>query len=1132
MGQQLLTSQSPSVPLFDNPWMMSECSLDQHNDQNPLNAQNLLTPKPNNSLEGGSGWSFDGMTSSILGPSMTPFERLASPTLALSFNSIEDYQLVTSKPQSSPWVAPLDDFWNLTRFNADDCSSGFLQWSPSKTSPLYLQESSIETDISLPSSSAIGSGRLSVFGQQSFGLRNQWLQSLPSAKLEAFLGDQSMTWTSKSNSVLKTSLSGILTLMSLSNILNKSVETTAGHVNQVKTTFQMLSDLIPSTAGAVISEQQITDTSIIKMMFLSIMNGFAGMNHLPIDSLLPCLRRLGIFKPLFQQCLLGPRSPAKRSFIDSLFKASIYAEDEEMVHMILQHNLVDVNNTTYVCEGRRCTPVEKAASLRALNIIRILANHGAGVNPIDLYPIHPHYDGNCHGALELLLCTFTRPAPEDPSLELLNTIRLLVAKGCKVRARRLNDIAKSFPTDEVLSLLSQAISLADHRKFFERQPQPFGRAEMIETATLPEENTSLSIMRNMIKFCQSHGGSCFAEFADVTEEAAVEAARRGRLEVIELIIEYAKSTDLILSAAISSRNPDLVQFLLSCKPNLNPPARSYRHELLGDGFEREIDQCIPTTPFAEAIRTGDSELIRLLESAGCGTFCSLTDHGRLEAAILAVVEGADIPRLRRLLSIASLTKVKLRLSRRALSLALIHGHEGVAQILIEYGTQLDLQVLDIALNKRNSRIVAAILATDLSPDFQYCSPTKAALEWADPSMLQSLLYIMPDISLSSRRYEPLDATMAEFCLHCMDSNNFDLFRFFVESTSDPKKDWNGCLAMAVRKGHRTMASYLLQKGANLSHPSVIAAAIPDRPDMLSFLFGNAMQDWKQASSPQKCVGAQVLLSLMTEDTESAEAKVLDQLLEIGAVNLVVPERITTEEPKEYFSTCVTPLGLAILGKSNCCNTNLSAINKFLKAGADPNGLARLETVPYRRVTALMAALETGRRDIVSLVIDRGADVNLQPHLSLRRTPLQYAAELGDLDMIRLLLEHGADVNSPPAFQGGGTALQFAAISGNCNIIAELLEHGASLDIPPSKIDGRWPLEGAAEHGRLDMIQLLWNARELSPGNVGFAKRQCLRAMDFARENQHSGCQDLVAELSGLSVEMLDTEDYGVPWLAY
>jgi ankyrin repeat protein len=296
--------------------------------------------------------------------------------------------------------------------------------------------------------------------------------------------------------------------------------------------------------------------------------------------------------------------------------------------------------------------------------------------------------------------------------------------------------------------------------------------------------------------------------------------------------------------------------------------------------------------------------------------------------------------------------------------------------------------------------------------------------------------------------------------------------------------------------------------------------------MLQLLFG---EDRKQRASP-KCIGAHILKFVMAEQPGNAE--VLNSLLDRGLVNLIAPEAcdfnftLTNGE-------MLTPLGLAIIGFKGHCETNLVAVDQLLQAGSDPNRTARLLTAGARvSETGLMLAIETGREDVVQLLLRNKADVNKKPFLTIKRTPLQYAAELGNLDMARLLLRYDADVNCEPAIRSGGTALQLAAISGNCNLAEELLKRGAQLHALPSKVNGRWPLEGAAEHGRLDMIEFLWNAKGISLDGAGFQRRQCLRAMDFARSNGHLGCRDLVADLSRISVDTLGLEDYGVPWLAY
>lgn len=112
-------------------------------------------------------------------------------------------------------------------------------------------------------------------------------------------------------------------------------------------------------------------------------------------------------------------------------------------------------------------------------------------------------------------------------------------------------------------------------------------------------------------------------------------------------------------------------------------------------------------------------------------------------------------------------------------------------------------------------------------------------------------------------------------------------------------------------------------------------------------------------------------------------------------------------------------------------------------------------------TLLLVAIATDQLDMVQLLIDRGANVNLPAKRGVKRTPLQKAAEVGSRPIIQLL-DHGAEINAAPAERGGGTALQLACTGGYIGIVELLLKHGADIAAPASKVDGRSPIEGAAE----------------------------------------------------------------------
>jgi ankyrin repeat protein len=549
---------------------------------------------------------------------------------------------------------------------------------------------------------------------------------------------------------------------------------------------------------------------------------------------------------------------------------------------------------------------------------------------------------------------------------------------------------------------------------------------------------------------------------------------------------------------------------------------------------------VPTTPLAEAVRTGNADLITVFEKSGVSNTPMTED--RLEALVLAAAEAGNMPYMERLLKIACSSSHKYRPHSLAVSLALEYGHDEVAESLLSAGAEVSDTVtswrrlikdggyhdvvspLGVALiQKRDPALVRAILSADI--ERIYGRDMADVASWFDMSILSAIAFAFPDLPLGDRFVNKL-LPVGVICERCMETHNLPFFKILLEFVPIPASSLGECLEIAIRAGHSEMVDLLLQMGVSPFNSRVLKAAIPKRTQMLQLLFG---EDRKQRTSP-KCIGAHILKFVMTEQPGNAE--VLNSLLDRGLVNLIAPEACDSD----YSLTngeMLTPLGLAIVGFKGHCKTNFVAVDQFLQAGSDPNGTARLLTVGARiSQTALMLALETGREDVVQLLLRNKADVNKKPFLCIKRTPLQYAAELGNLDMVRLLLRYDADVNCEPAIRSGGTALQLAAISGNCNLAQELLKRGAQLHALPSKVNGRWPLEGAAEHGRLDMIEFLWNARGISLDGAGFQRRQCLRAMDFARSNGHLGCRDLVAELSGISVDTLDLEDYGAPWLAY
>jgi ankyrin repeat protein len=89
-------------------------------------------------------------------------------------------------------------------------------------------------------------------------------------------------------------------------------------------------------------------------------------------------------------------------------------------------------------------------------------------------------------------------------------------------------------------------------------------------------------------------------------------------------------------------------------------------------------------------------------------------------------------------------------------------------------------------------------------------------------------------------------------------------------------------------------------------------------------------------------------------------------------------------------------------------------------------------------TPLHFAAKGGYRDLVTLLIAKGADVNAKNREGL--TPLHVAAMVGNLKIVEMLLSKGADMNARDL--GKKTPLQYAIINGRQDVVAYLKKRGA------------------------------------------------------------------------------------------
>lgn len=163
-------------------------------------------------------------------------------------------------------------------------------------------------------------------------------------------------------------------------------------------------------------------------------------------------------------------------------------------------------------------------------------------------------------------------------------------------------------------------------------------------------------------------------------------------------------------------------------------------------------------------------------------------------------------------------------------------------------------------------------------------------------------------------------------------------------------------------------------------------------------------------------------------------------------------------------TGYTPLTLAAEKEGNLY---LYIVRVLLGAGADPNLQAGEERAWS---TPLMAAAGNGRSEIVTSLLQAGANVNAPTPAGF--TALILAADNGHLEAVRRLVNAHADVNAKNNY--GWTALTGAASNGHIEVIRMLLRVGADMNIK-TEASGTTALYEAVRNGHAGAVRTLLEA---------------------------------------------------------
>jgi len=129
-------------------------------------------------------------------------------------------------------------------------------------------------------------------------------------------------------------------------------------------------------------------------------------------------------------------------------------------------------------------------------------------------------------------------------------------------------------------------------------------------------------------------------------------------------------------------------------------------------------------------------------------------------------------------------------------------------------------------------------------------------------------------------------------------------------------------------------------------------------------------------------------------------------------------------------------------------------------------LARYDKEAYTSI--LYAGVCSGNKELVQYLVDKGANVNAQT--PGHETALHQAAWKGAYEIVNVLVENGAKLNIAHKTSGGLSPLHCAAENGHISIVKYLLEKGAKLSFDEQKTAS--PLLVAAYKGHSEVFLFL------------------------------------------------------------
>nr|XP_046909522.1 uncharacterized protein LOC124490979 [Dermatophagoides farinae] len=693
------------------------------------------------------------------------------------------------------------------------------------------------------------------------------------------------------------------------------------------------------------------------------------------------------------------------------------------------------------------TPLHTAARIEnGKACVEMLVKSGAKINAIDANGETPLHFAAREGFLETVNMLLEDQA--DPSMVNIkgeNVLHIAAKESHYPIAKRMIEYTIEMKSKKACTDLVN-------------KPNMNGESSVHYAANLTEKNRHYDNEdRDIMRLLLENGGNVFLETIEKTETPVHYCSKSGNTNALQEIISFLPPVDAQLAC--------------------NKTAKS--------GW----------TPLFYACSRGHADTIRMLlnQNARVDIF---DERGQAALHIAAEIGQEEVVEI--LLESNAFVNVRNKNGMTPLHLAARKGYNNMVRRLVtEHSALLDANTLTkqtplhLAAEAGQLAVCETLLglkADALAIDNHSQTPLHLAAEHDHSEVVQLFLKHKPDLlSVPNKN--------GYTCAHIAAAKGSvavvkELMRLNQESVINARisKTKSTTLHLAAEGGHVEVVRTLLQAGAKATDENVegyTALHLAGKKGHVNVL--RALKE--QSTAYWKVCSRRIGLTALHVAAAFGQTECVSEMLPI------VPATIKSERPliDPSGDYGITPLHLASQsGHENVVRLLLNSKGVQVEAPTEVVG-----TIPMH-----MAA-QGGHLLVAGLLISRTSE-QLHRADKYGRTPLHLAASFGHRDMVSLLLGQGANINSQD--NRGWSPLHYAARHGFLDVVQLLVDSGADPDLHSK--DGRVPMCCAAGAGHYQVLSYLFK-KEHDTLNLMEDRDFLLDLMVCSKQHENKPIQEFI-----------------------